>query len=338
MWPSDPSLYDIFLDEDVLVVVLSFRFAYSHNGCEDLLMMDVAKLYSQGLWQMLTNSGEIVDNTFPMNDPELHTKVLKFPYSRENTGPDVVTIFTHADNADVTYENVPFCRLPPRVPIFASLCTQNYATDKQTMLDWVAWHRLQGFDHASVYINEENGAAQMRGLLGNAIKNGSLTIVDWSWPFAWDFHDQPVTQVSCIHRAKGRSRWIGINDIDEIFVAERGMTVADVLKKYEPIADSIGSIACCNRWFSGSGTIAEITKCAAKCDEHPHRQKNVVRTDNVDYFCTHQINLGLPEQRSVEFELVNGHYGRIRGSPVMTDCDHVSRYKAEIDKWSYDLS
>jgi hypothetical protein len=72
-------------------------------------------------------------------------------------------------------------------------------------------------------------------------------VIDWAWPFAYDWHDQPLTQASCLWRAKWRYKWIGMNDIDEIFVSMEGRTVADVLTRYEPVADKIGAIVCCNR-------------------------------------------------------------------------------------------
>jgi hypothetical protein len=300
--------------------------------------MPIARRYSTVPWFLQTAAGDVINNTYTVNDPELHSKVLKFPYTPNWGFPDVVTIFAESRDGDVRYEDVPFCRLPPPSRIFASVCTQNYVTNKQRILDWVAWHRVQGFQHAYVYINEEHGARKMRTLLEKAINNGSVSIIDWAWPRAYDFHDQPVTQTSCIYRARGRSKWIGINDLDEIFLANGEQTVADVLNKYEPKANEIGSIACCNRWISGPGRLSEINKCAVNCDDPPHRQKNLVRPENIDYFCNHRIMQGMPEQRSDGLELVNGHYSDIRGEAQMTDCDLVSRYKDAVENWSSELS
>jgi hypothetical protein len=211
-------------------------------------------------------------------------------------------------------------------------------TSKSRVLDWVGWHRAHGFDQAILYINEAGGAVKMAPALAKAIDNGSLALVDWAWPPAYSFHDQPITQASCLWRSKGRFQWLGINDLDEIFLPGRPETVADVLKRYEAVAEKIGSIACCNRWIGGSDRVAQLNQCARDCDNPPHRQKNVVRVDNVDYFCNHRIMLGLPEQRSDGFELVNGHWGQIKGEASMEGCDLVANFKTDVEKWIQDLS
>jgi hypothetical protein len=336
-WPSLPSLYDIFLDGNMLVVILSFRFCYIQNGYESPSMMDVARRYSQAPW-FLRVHGTIINNTYTTNDPELHSKVLKFPYNPRSPDPDFATIFTKAANVDLTFDSVPFCRIRPHTQIFATVCTQNFVTNSQQVLDWVGWHRGQGFERAVIYVNQANGARSMSSQLSNAIRNGSLSLVDWAWPQAYPFHDQPLAQTSCIYRAKGRSKWTGVNDLDEIFLADRGKTVKQVLEKYEVNASTIGSIACCNRWIATTGRLSEINQCAEKCDDPPHRQKNLVRTDNVDYFCNHRIMLGLPELRSDGLELVNGHYGSVRGEAHMVACDLVARFKAVTEQWARELA
>jgi hypothetical protein len=75
-----------------------------------------------------------------------------------------------------------------------------------------------------------------------------------------------------------------MNDLDEIFLPGADERVSDVLNRYENEASSFGSIACCNRWLDGGARVSDLTMCARECDDPPHRQKNVVRVDNVGYF------------------------------------------------------
>jgi hypothetical protein len=89
-WPSQPSLYDVFLDEDHLVAILSFQFSYVRNGYKSDQMMAVARNHSLASWVLIRSDGNSMDSTFTKNDPELHSKVLIFPYDR-SFGP-VVTI------------------------------------------------------------------------------------------------------------------------------------------------------------------------------------------------------------------------------------------------------
>jgi hypothetical protein len=336
-WPRRPSLYDIFVADGNLVVILSFRFCYIANGYESGGKMAVGQRYAKAHWLMRRADGTVVNSTFTKNDPELHSKVLIFPYPGPSNPNDVVTIFTNATDGEVIYADVPFCHLPPRVQRFGTVCTQNLVTTRATVLPWVAWHRAQGFDNVVLYINEVNGAARMRSLLEGAVANNSLTIVDWGWPAAYPFHDQPLTQASCLWRAKGRYKWIGMNDLDEIFVPAEGKTVGGILAGYEAIANTIGGVACCNRWFAGGG-IVNLYRCARECDRPPHRQKMIVRTDNVDYFCNHRIMLGLPEHKPQYMELVNGHFSAVRGPAQMVPCNHVTLFTTEVERWKAALS
>jgi hypothetical protein len=334
-WPNQPSLYDIFLDEDHVIVVLSFRFSYFANGHAHLERMKTAKEYSKAQWTMVRADGSIVNSTFSKSDPEMHSRVLVFPYDSD-LRPYQVTIVSKGP--DIEYENVRFCALPPRVQKFGAVCTQNFVTNKEQVLDWVGWHRAHGFDQAILYVNEEDGMLRMEKSLSKAIDNGSLVLVDWGWPSAYRFHDQPVTQMSCLWRAKGRFKWLGINDLDEIFLPGNPEMVADVLNRYESMGDQIGSIACCNRWLSGGNRVSELRECARDCEKPPHRQKNVVRVDNVDYFCNHRIMLGLPEQRSNGSELVNGHWGGIKDVVHMEPCGLVAHFKPVVEEWIKELS
>jgi hypothetical protein len=316
-------------------VILSFRFSYFSNGYEDQRMMAVARAYSLTSWVLVQSDGRIVNSTFTKNDPELHSKVLIFPYDR-GLGR---TVTIRSIDPSVVYEKVRFCSLPPPIKRFGAICTQNMVTEKEHVLGWVGWHRAHGFDHAMLYVNQDQGASRMVGPLANAIANGSLIVVDWGWPRAYEFHDQPITQASCLWRSKGRFTWLGVNDLDEIFLpGDRGERVCDVLNRYESEANSFGSIACCNRWLAGSSRVPDLSECARDCDNPPHRQKNVVRVDNVDYFCNHHVMLGLPEKQSKGMELVNGHWGMIRGDAEMKKCGLVTRFKPAVEQWIRELS
>jgi hypothetical protein len=333
-WPSQPSLYDIFLDQDHLVVILSFRFSYRKNCHEDAQMMKVARKYSLASWVLVRSDDSMVNSTFTKNDLELHSKVLIFPYDR--SFGRVVTI--RSFDPSVVYEEVPFCELPRPVKRFGAICTQNFVTEKERVLDWLAWHRAQGFDHAFLYINEVDGASQMIRLLEKAIASGSLTLVDWGWPAAYDFHDQPLAQASCLWRSKGRFTWLGMNDLDKSFLPRCTERVSDGLNRYESEAESFGSIACCNRWLSGNSRVYNFSKCARECVQPPRQQKNIVRVDNVDYFCNHHIMLGLPERQAKGLELVNGHLRMKTWRVKMESCALVPNHKMSVEHWIRELS
>jgi hypothetical protein len=332
---SQPSLYDIFLDEGALIVILHLGFHFLRNAVPGKEFQSLVGHYSSASWFMLKFDGQVIRSVFTKNDPEFHSKVLVFPYEPSVGNPDIVTIYS--DEPRVVFEAVQFCRLPPPVLRFAAVCTANLKTERETVLDWVAWHRAQGFDQAILYLNEKGGVDFMNPLLAKAIRNGSLVLVDWAWPNKFAFHDQPVGQTSCLWRSKKRFKWLGINDLDEIFLPRENETVADVLNRYEPEAHRFGSIACCNRWLKGGPRVLQLNQCASTCDEYPSRQKNIVRVENVDYFCVHKIMLGLPGRRSDLFELVNGHVLRGRKHGQMVECNVTMPFKSTVEKWLQEL-
>jgi hypothetical protein len=178
----------------------------------------------------------------------------------------------------------------------------------------------------------------MSKMLDGAIRNGSLVLVDWSWPKKYPFHDQPLHQASCLYRAKKRFKWLGMNDLDEMFLPRGNETVADVLNRYEPEAHLFGSIACCNRWLGGGHRLLELDRCAAECLPYPDRQKNIVRVENVEYYSVHKIMLGLPERPSKLFELVNGHFSRRGAAGSNIPCNLTKPFKSRVEPWLRGLS
>jgi hypothetical protein len=104
---------------------------------------------------------------------------------------------------------------------------------------------------------------------------------------------------------------LGLNDVDEIFIAENGtLTVKEFIMKYESEVVDTGGIASCNRWTIGTGGVRGLNKWQNTCDLWPASQKVIVRPENVDYFCAHRIMLGRAEFRPPNGALVNGHHGR----------------------------
>jgi hypothetical protein len=201
---------------------------------------------------------------------------------------------------------------------------------------------MMGFDDAVLYINEIGGVDRMRPRLQAALCNGSLRLVDWGWPEAPPFHDQPPNHMSCLWRAKGRYRWLGLNDFDEFYITPPGRTVRDVLADYDPMGLTIGGVACCNRWFQGTGILAPF-KCATACVGHRHRQKAIVRPEAVDYYYVHLVVVGQTEHFATENELFIGHFRQGDVWPVgiyempyvnlSGNCRYLEGYRSEIMRW-----
>jgi hypothetical protein len=240
-----------------------------------------------------------------------------------------------------SFVEVPFCPLPTEKQ-FAIVCTLNLLAPEAAILDWVVWHRIQGFDRAVLYVNEGRDfeVDLMRKLLSKATLNGSLHIVDWSWPVIFPFHDQVAGQMSCMHRARGRVKWVGLNDVDEIFVASEGrQTVREFLIEHEWVTKEYGGIVACNRWSLGDVGVANLKWWEAACDYH-RSMKVIVHPDNVDYFCVHAIFSGKPGFRPYN-GLSKGHYrfhhGTRRVPKGFVDMNCTKRFRDQFLNWTADM-
>jgi hypothetical protein len=342
-WPSAPSLYDIFLDEERVIVILSFGFHFFRNrsgpsGSERETML----LYSHAVWYAQFPNNVTVRSIFTENDHQPLSKVLIFPHPEGTSFTKVKRIFT--PGLPLSFNDVPFCKLPPpNRLVFGQICTQNLIADPRTILEWVAWHRVQGFDEMVIYMNTLHGIDAMLPKLAMAVENRSLRFVDWTWPKSRWLHDQVPAQMSCVWRGKGRVRWMGLNDVDEFLAPGPGTTVGQVLAQHEILNDTIGSLACCNRWFLGKG-ILESFLCASECTPPPHRQKHIVRPDNVDYYRVHILDSGLPQHRSDPWELYLAHFKHTAKPPSgsgnlrvvelsRTLCGYLNEFRTPLNKW-----
>jgi hypothetical protein len=215
--------------------------------------------------------------------------------------------------------------------------------ERPWVVNWVIWHRIQGFDRAILYVNQPDGYEEMSQRFSDLIMNGSLSIVDWGWPNAWPYHDEPAQQMSCIYRARGRIKWLGLNDIDEFFVARNGtITVRDYLIEHDFAAEDYAGLVACNRWTSGPdqtvSNIMDLNKWERKCDAYPGSQKAILNPINVDYYYIHYTLIGKPDYRPPLGEFVSAHYGRSwRGPGDWIRMNVMPRYYDDWNDWMVGL-
>jgi hypothetical protein len=80
-WPWLPSIYDIFRDEDRLVVILNFAFhQYPPAKNPPPHSFFTAMAYADAPWFAELPDGRIVKSLISSNDNRYRTKVLVFPY------------------------------------------------------------------------------------------------------------------------------------------------------------------------------------------------------------------------------------------------------------------
>lgn len=299
-----PTIYDIIYDDGQLIAILSL-FANWHNRN----VSSQLKFLNIDWYCKLKGSDTIIKNQYNITDSVKRIKVLKFPVSSEivRKSNGYVDIFNLEYN--LTFSRLPFCSLPPsptkdKKP-FAALYTELVYSPRYRIIDWISYHISQGFNHIFIYVND-NSIERMRNDLNNAINLGFVTLVNWNWPKFYNFQDQVPGQMSFLYRNKRRFEWIGMNDIDEIFLPYNGTTI-DVLKKYNSIKNSVGSFAAPNRYVSPQ-IFSSHYLCSVHLNAFPYYQKSIFNPDNVEYLSVHMITKGKMELRSKGTELVNAHF------------------------------
>ena len=125
-----------------------------------------------------------------------------------------VTVTARSDKgASFRYEDVEFCIYPPvpaapaaRHVIQLAACTmmrESLGRNGELVLEWLAYHRLQGFERFLIYSNED--CAALRAALRPQIEEGVVDVLDWQWPESkisnWA-HQIPQLN-SCVQRFRG---------------------------------------------------------------------------------------------------------------------------------------
>jgi len=112
---------------------------------------------------------------------------------------------------------VPFCKMPrtpPSARVGLAACTMVRNVSSGRLQEWVAWHRVQGFERFVFFANEPPAATQQA--IARYVAEGAVRIVDWSWPkrrYPW--FEQVAQQTACILRMRGSARWLALHDVDE---------------------------------------------------------------------------------------------------------------------------
>jgi len=121
------------------------------------------------------------------------------------------------------FHKVPFC-VPKKNPIhhFMAACTST--TGSMTvpkMVEWIAYHLLQGFTHFYIHFNgvSENNAFWTNNLK-TYIDAGVVTLINRMQPRLYKDLNRFQSSIfhSCLYRTRGRVEWLGLFDTDEFWV------------------------------------------------------------------------------------------------------------------------
>lgn len=229
---------------------------------------------------------------------------------------DSLHVTISAPSLGVVYEAVPFCLYPAEMRSYGLVhCTQNLVNANASALfpEWIAYHDAVGFEHAFIYAN--GPPALLETALAPLAKRGLATVVDWQWPQRYDgrFLFQQAQENSCLVRARGRARWVGLHDLDEFFQPMGGTSVADFVQRLCPVdTNCTAGVLQVQSWFFGAhadaAQQARFTTAAAasrsptlatwrtRADSafNGGRQKGLVQPAKLMYWSVHKASKGGP--------------------------------------------
>ncbi len=259
---------------------------------------------------------------------DLFTVIIECELRVENGSPlpdirNVTVTVTLATGAVHTYPNAQFCSYPSpenwiddRIrsksrknfrdhqrthPVTLAACTMLRTdlarfglSNSQLVLEWIAYHLLQGFEHFLIFPNEH--PARIRRILAPYIAEGLVDIVDWEWRTP-GFQHQPAHINSCLYRYRGLAQWVGILDVDEFLQPlAQGDTVRAIVERRDP---TIGALRVSSVWFfsckgckQGNGTLQTQLYTYRSAAAQPALSKCIARPENIRTFIIHTPSAG----------------------------------------------
>jgi hypothetical protein len=259
---------------------------------------------------------------------DLFTVIIECKLKVENGAPlpdirNVTVTVTQATGAVYIYPDAQFCSYPSpehwiddRIrsqsrlnfaahhrthPVTLAACTM-LRTDlvrfgvpnSQLVLEWIAYHLLQGFRHFLIYPNED--PAHIRRILAPYIADGLVDIVDWEWRTP-GFQHQPAHINSCLYRYRGLAQWVGVFDVDEFLQPlGQGDTVRAIVERRTPAIAAL-RVSCV--WFfscrgcpPGDGALQTQRYAYRSTDALPVLSKCLARPENILTYIIHMPSAG----------------------------------------------
>ena len=266
-WPfrskGRPVLYDVFAKNGSVFIVLSTKI----DVCDDC---GPYSKWANASWSCSFDSVSTVPASIHSHKHS-RTLIVQCDYPEAGTNAEnqirTMNITIQENGRTHVYERVAFCQYPAQHSNDAlSKTQQSHAVSLAactmvksdlvrfslpyniSVLEWIAYHKLQGFEHFYVYANED--PAPLRRLLAPYIAEGLVEVVDWQWPTP-GFQHQEAQINSCVYRYRGLTRWAAFLDIDEFLqpLAPGDTVRAVVARNDAAAAAAAAALRVASLWF-----------------------------------------------------------------------------------------
>ena len=217
------------------------------------------------------------------------------------------------------------------------------------MMEWMDYHRQQGFDHFIIYDNDPEPHGPIETMLQPLVDAG---LVSYRWfPLGFCYnkkrggariqYGQMVASLSALHRYGFASEWYAHMDVDEFFIPlQENTTVLDIAQNADPRHDALlwtpNRMAPCN----GADVTADesiLAKWKCLTGKHFAASKIIMRTDRMLYFFIHYAHLTkdwkTPRTRRMDdkTEGLLAHYRQSETKAWWRD-DYTGKVKNEFNK------
>jgi galactoside 2-L-fucosyltransferase 1/2 len=292
-----PSLYDVFTNFDALIFIFQTKQGHCRRCIgisEGLPLIEYGKDNSKhGVvprWECVYPTETAVG--LVVMDPHGHIFVLICPKI-----PNVTHVEVRAETVGeeaLVYSSIEYDSSPLRKAAYRlAACTMvrnDTSIDKLT--EWIEYHRIQGWDHFSVYVD---GPVDH---IATAFASNNMTVqvVDWHWPDS-GFQHQQAEMNSCLYRYRGEAEWVAFFDMDEFF--QSISTTTTILNLLGQVPLEYGGWAARHVTFAlpsydTGGDLVTHTVLERSVDALPFpvRSKCIVRPYEVSTMGVHEITSG----------------------------------------------
>ncbi|KAK8803732.1 hypothetical protein WA158_001426 [Blastocystis sp. Blastoise] len=346
---NKPMLVDAFSNEynNTLTVTIMFNLKSMFNTTDRLS-------WFRSNWTCLFKNPydgkeyRVYDSEPDRREIFLYNKIVKcsFPFYKEwNELPLSISISN--EQRHHVWKDVSFCRYPERkqYQYFLASCTMIQHNELHEVLRWLAYKKYQGFEHVTIYANDD--PRRYYYILHAYIEEGYIDIIDWNIPQRMAFSSQESQLADCVHRYKGRSKYLSLEDIDEYFQPMmKDKKVVDIIRQYDRMEKKI-AIFHIRNWFFRPQVWTDYSRYTFYKENWPfdyftysaiqetsvNREKMILKPDEVWSLTPHKSLFNVPTRvLNPKNEMRTAHYKWFYNEQNFEEDDSMSMYKSILDE------
>lgn len=289
---ADPSLYDAFARDVTLWVVFQSKAGYCSRCVRNgpVMRLDYGGVAKEPSWSCVFGQERVVAKAIV--DPHGHVFVITCDIPPSQAAQRVSILAEAEGEVPLVYGDVEYHYTAKR-QLFLAGCTmiRPSLVATQLLLEWLAYHRLQGFEHFMIYTDGD--PSPLLKSLRVYVEEGIVDVVDWEWP-TYGFQHQQAQMHSCLYHYRGIARWVAFFDMDEYFqpMADNTTVKQVLMSRGETAAGLTAQMVCFDPTYN-HGLITQHSQARSSTPLPPgERSKCIVCPEQVATMGVHMITSG----------------------------------------------